>query len=328
MQSWQCSQGTLDGLVRALPMVNRTIIRRAIFVGSCVLYWIWYDKGRHGYISRVYRKDKYGVVINYAMVSLSNVIGALYHHDDLMFIRCLDCCRIYTDISCDSIRTPESKLDAMLKRDPLKAYSESLEILSLRMEADKIQAAIGRDIRLYLLTTLPKIIVFNMIFKNNTSKKRAHQRIHKGLVIAMGVISAVPEALMFIARPERRWGIVRSAAVSAACAITFSFVGKHAEIYSKKLKTKRRAFKLLKAQEDLEIARGQYDEQTDEDYEEYEDYEEQEDEHEGLWEQGDHEEREDLSYKDPISTREKLIALSLNFITMFAEALLIAQSIN
>jgi len=122
---------------------------RHLFTISTLIYWYFYDEMKHSYISRIYQIDKYGVVLNYAVLTL------------LAFLL------IITDVLAD--------LSARLDRGEKKAELRPLVLYLARRGA--IQ--------------LLKILLFNFIFKNNTSDSRAHQTIHVVCVCCLGFVALV-----------------------------------------------------------------------------------------------------------------------------------------
>lgn len=71
-------------LIIASPgFLNRYLLgqwHRLLFLGTTTLSWLIYEERKHAFISFVYQKDKYGVVINYAVISLLELWYNYLHH--------------------------------------------------------------------------------------------------------------------------------------------------------------------------------------------------------------------------------------------------------
>jgi len=75
---------------------------RHLFTVFTALYWVCYDECKHAYISHIYKYDKYGVVINYAAISLFSLFDSI--------LKWGRACYNTTDF-----RNPDRKVQTMLR---------------------------------------------------------------------------------------------------------------------------------------------------------------------------------------------------------------------
>lgn len=139
---------------------------RHLFTFSTSIYWLFYDNMKHSYISHIYSADKYGVVINYAVINLMKIFEM---HNE--------------------IDSAEDRLGEQSSRDQGKTRTELREELRLYKSAVTFLA-------------LSKVLVFNFIFKNHTDDDRYHQLIHVGFVFVLGTLTILSESFYFHFRPK------------------------------------------------------------------------------------------------------------------------------
>ncbi|KAJ3178679.1 hypothetical protein HDU85_005082 [Gaertneriomyces sp. JEL0708] len=137
-------------------------VYRNIFSISAIVYWMVYDNFGNGYLSWVYRDDKYGVVINYLLITAIKLIDIWT--------------RLVIPATVDLIYRVGSKAAGHTVgpvKTPLTAAAEAFRVLGF--------------------LSIIKCTLFGLIFKHHTSRdNRIHQTVHiicGGLLGLAGFIS-------------------------------------------------------------------------------------------------------------------------------------------
>lgn len=101
MEDWLISR--IEPIEECIHRLFRNGTYKHLFTLSTFIYWLFYDKMEHSYISHIYSKDKYGVVITYGVITFINVSKKYFSQDVF-----------YSRITRDPTTT-ESKMDEIMK---------------------------------------------------------------------------------------------------------------------------------------------------------------------------------------------------------------------
>lgn len=128
------------------------------FTGSCILFWVFYDGAKSTYLSHMYREDKYGVVLNYAVLSVLHAIQFLLS------------------------ALPWNLMGSNARRESLPFFTNAL-LVSLASVTS-------------LLVCL-RIMFFNLIFKqHSTPGTSSHERMHFVPILLLGAISVASAVVL------------------------------------------------------------------------------------------------------------------------------------
>ena len=193
---------------RPLLSVYRLNLHRHLFTASCFCYSWLYDDFKHPYLSRIYKQNKYGVVINYFILSLMSLASQVVMLNNAFSTLALQrrineqqqVSGALSDYTTAVIGT--GNIDRLKLNRPL--FSDILHF--------DLMPAATPHIFIAVFTTILKTLIFNFIFKNNTSdlplQKRAHL-VCVSLMFGVSVLSAlhldqyVPQPFYFVRKLTR-----------------------------------------------------------------------------------------------------------------------------
>ncbi|KAI8584909.1 hypothetical protein BDZ88DRAFT_434979 [Geranomyces variabilis] len=130
---------------------------KGVFLASTAVHWILYNDCRDGYLSYIYREDKYGVVINYILLTAIKLVDTWSR---LLVQPTIDL--IYRKAAQASGST-----DLAPPRLPITVASQAFKVLAF--------------------LAVVKCILFGLIFKHNTSTHRRQQVAHIACAVLFGI---------------------------------------------------------------------------------------------------------------------------------------------